>query len=184
MCACAGGKYRSARKSDGTPRARLDPVLAPPEVRFVSAGFLKCTVLPAVCVLVLAGCSSSTDAAQSLPARLTILVQEEHAFFYRNEVGHWEGFNHDLIDRVQRHLGVPVEIKSFTTHDALVEAFAAGEGDIMCPAIALERASADPTVVTELAQEPFPTLRFKVSDEEDFVWVLRKELTRVDAHLD
>lgn len=184
MCGCAGGEYRSARKSDGTPRARLDPVLRPPEVRFVSPGFPKCTVLPTVCVLLLSACTWSTDAAPSLPARLTILVQEEHAFFYRNEVGHWEGFNHDLIDRVQRHLGVPVEIKSFTTHDALVQAFAAGEGDIMCPAIAIDRASAEPTGVTELAQELFPTLRFKVSDEEDFVWVLRKELTGVAALLD
>jgi membrane-bound lytic murein transglycosylase MltF len=135
-------------------------------------------------VLPLAACSTATDTPQSLPARLTVLVQEGHWFYYRSETGHWEGFNHELVDRMQHHVGVPVEIKSFTTYEALAQAFEAGQGDIMCPAVTIERASPKPTVVTELVQQRFPTLRFKVSDEGDFVWVLRKELTDAAALLD
>ena len=135
-------------------------------------------------VLPLGACSRALDATRSLPPRLTVLVQEGHWFYYRSETGHWEGFNHELIDRMHRHVGVPVEIKSFSTYDALVEAFEAGQGDIMCPAITIERASPNPTVVTELERQDFPTLRFKVSDNEDFVWVLRKELAGTAARLD
>ena len=153
----------------------------------MSPGIFKCTVLPTVGLLLLAlplgACSRPMDAARSLPPRLTILVQEDHWFYYRSETGHWEGFNHELIERMQRHV-VPVAIKSFTTYDALVEAFEAGQGDIMCPAIAIERASPHSTVVTELERQHFPTLRFKVSDDEDFVWVLRKELAGAAARLD
>ena len=71
---------------------------------------------------------------------------------------------------------VPVEIKAFASQEALFQAFEAGQGDIMCPALALNRASPDPTVLTEIEHQRFPTLRMKVSDEEDFVWVLRKDL--------
>ena len=155
----------------------------------MSPDVFKCTVLPAVglllLVVLLAGsCSKPSEPARPLPSRLTVLVQEDHWFYYKSETGHWEGFNHELIDRMQRHVGLPVEIKSFTTGDELVQAFEAGQGDIMCPAIAIERASPKPTAVTELARQQFPTLRFKVSDQEDFVWVLRRELTDVAASLD
>ena len=50
-----------------------------------------------------------------MPATLTVLVQEDHSFYYRNETDEWVGFNHELIDRMQRHLAVPVEIKSFAS---------------------------------------------------------------------
>jgi membrane-bound lytic murein transglycosylase F len=54
----------------------------------------------------------------------------------------------------------------------------------MCPAVAIERGAPDPTIATVFEEQQFPTLRFKVSDEEDFVWVLRKELTSAAASLD
>ena len=122
--------------------------------------------------------------AVPLPAKLTVLVHEDHSFYYRNETDEWEGFNHELIDRMQRHMAVPVEIKSFASSEALFQAFEAGQGDIVCPALAFERASPDPTVLTEMALQGFPTLRFKVSDEEDFAWVVRKDLSGVAALLD
>ena len=119
-------------------------------------------------LLLLAACSEPTYSAQiRLPARLTVLVQEDRRFYYRNETDEWVGFNHELIDRMQQHLAVPVEIKLFPSHEALVQAFEAGQGDIMCPALALNRATSAPTGLT---------LRMKVSDEEDFVWVLRQDL--------
>jgi membrane-bound lytic murein transglycosylase MltF len=140
--------------------------------------FSKCTVLLTVgLVLWLAACSGPTAAARSrLPAKLTVLVEEDHSFYYRNETDHWVGFNHELIDRMQRHVGVPVEIKSFESSDALFDAFAAGEGDIVCPALTLERSSPHPEVLTEIVRQSLPILRFKVADDEDFVWVLRKDL--------
>jgi hypothetical protein len=57
-----------------------------------------------------------------MPATLTVLVQEDRWFYYRNETGEWVGFNHELIDRMQRHFAVPVEIKSFTSQEALIQA--------------------------------------------------------------
>ena len=140
-------------------------------------------VLPAVGALLFIACSRPTDDTPALPPRLTVLVQEDHWFYYRSETGHWEGFNHELIDRMQRHVAVPVEVKSFATYNALVQAFEAGEGDMMCPAIAIDRASSDLMGISALARQQLPTVRFKVSDEEDFVWVLRKELTGAAAHL-
>ncbi len=128
-------------------------------------------------LLLLAACSEPTNSPHvRLPAALTVLVQEDRWFYYRNETGERVGFNHELIDSLQRHLAVPVEIKVFASREALVQAFEAGQGDIMCPAVALNRASPDPTVLTEIARQRSPTLRMKVSDEEDFVWVLRKDL--------
>ena len=57
---------------------------------------------------------------RAIPApTLTVLVQEDHSFYYRNETDEWVGFNHELIDRMQRHLAVPVEIKSFASQEAL-----------------------------------------------------------------
>jgi membrane-bound lytic murein transglycosylase MltF len=136
-------------------------------------------------LLLIGACSRPIDAARSeMPSRLTVLVQEGHWFYYKSETGHWEGFNHELIDRMQRHVSVPVEIKSFATYDELLEAFEAGQGDIMCPAIAIERDAPDPTIATVFEQQQFPALRFKVSDDEDFVWVLRQDLAHVAAHLD
>jgi len=132
-------------------------------------------------LLPLAACSGKTDSARSqLPATLTVLVQEDHSFYSRNETDEWVGFNHELIDRMQRHLAVPVEIKSFDSEEALLLAFLAGQGDIMCPALALKRASPDPAA---FVGQGFPTLRLKVSDEEDFVWVLRKDLGGTSALL-
>jgi membrane-bound lytic murein transglycosylase MltF len=145
----------------------------------------KCTVLLAAGLLLfLTGCSGRTGARSQLPSKLTVLVQEDRSFYYRNETDHWEGFNHELIDRLQRYVALPIEIKSFNSVEALFQAFAAGEGDIMCPALALNRASADVTVLTDIGRQGLPMLRFKVSDEEDFVWVLRKDLTGASAVLD
>ena len=143
---------------DGTRRARSPTVLNPRSLCIVSPAVSKCTVVPTVCLLLLlAACSGQSDSAQShLPAKLTVLVQEDHSFYYRNETDEWEGFNHELIDRMQRHLAVPVEIKSFASSEALFQAFEAGQGDIMCPALALKRASPDPTVLTEIARQGFP----------------------------
>jgi membrane-bound lytic murein transglycosylase F len=45
-------------------------------------------------------------------------------------------------------------------------------------------AATAPTVLTEILRQRFPTLRFKVSDEEDFVWVLRTDLSGTTALLD
>jgi membrane-bound lytic murein transglycosylase F len=96
-----------------------------------------------------------------------MLVQEDRWFYYRNETGERVGFNHELIDRMGRHVAVPVEIRSFASSEAMFQALQDGQGDIMCPALALNRATSTPTGLT---------LRMKVSDEEDFVWVLRKDL--------
>jgi len=135
-------------------------------------------------LLLLAACSQPTYSVQArLPATLTVLVQEDRWFYYRNETGEWVGFNHELIDRMQRHLARPVEIKVFASHEALVQAFEAGQGDIMCPALALHRATSAPKVLTAIGRQPFPTLRMKVSDEEDFVWVLRQDLAGAAALL-
>ena len=128
-------------------------------------------------LLLLAACSEPTYSGQvRLPATLTVLVQEDRRFYYRNETGEWVGFNHELIDTMQRHLAVPVTIKTFASQEALLQAFEAGQGDIMCPAMALDRASAAPTALTAIERQRFPTLRMKVSDQEDFVWVLREDL--------
>ena len=146
-----------------------------------------CTVFPRAAVsllLLFAGCSGPTHSAPArMPATLTVLVQEDHSFYYRNETDDWVGFNHELIDTMQRHLNVPVKIKSFASQDALMQAFEAGQGDIMCPAIALSRTSPVPTVLAASGQQRFPTLRMKVSDEEDFVWVLRRDLSGAAAVL-
>jgi membrane-bound lytic murein transglycosylase MltF len=135
-------------------------------------------------LLLLAACSEpSASAPARLPATLTILVQADRGFYYRSETDEWVGFNHELIDRMQRHLALRVEIKLFASQEALVQAFEAGEGDIMCPALALNRASTEPTILTPIARQLFPTLRMKVSDDEDFVWVLRKDLGGAAAML-
>src|SRR5262245_59340761 len=109
----------------------------------------NCTLLLAAALpLLLTACSGPTTSARAhLPAKLTVLVQEDHWFYYRNETGEWEGFNQELIDRLQQQLPVPIEIKSFTSSEALIQAFQAGEGDIMCPAITINRASPDATVL-------------------------------------
>jgi membrane-bound lytic murein transglycosylase MltF len=109
-----------------------------------------------------------------LPTTLTVLVQEDPSFYYRNETDHWVGFTHELVERMQRQLGVPVEVRSFADYDTMFRAFAAGAGDMMCPAIAIDRASPGPAVLKALERERLPTLRFKVSDDEDFLWVLRQ----------
>lgn len=110
-----------------------------------------------------------------LPTTLTVLVQEDPSFYYRNETDHWVGFSHELIERMQRQLGVPVEVRSFADYDAMFRAFAAGGGDVMCPAIAINRTATGPTVLKSLEHAHLPTLRFKVSDDEDFVWILRPD---------
>jgi membrane-bound lytic murein transglycosylase F len=45
----------------------------------------------------------------------------------------------------------------------------------MCPALAINRVAPSPAVVTAPGRERLPTVRFKVSDDEDFVWVLRPD---------
>jgi membrane-bound lytic murein transglycosylase MltF len=130
-----------------------------------------------------AACSTPTAARSDLPPKLTVLVQEDHSFYYRNETDHQVGFSYELIERMQRHLAVAVEIRSFADDDSMFQAFAAGAGDIMCPAVALDRTSPISRVLTEIGREPYPTLRFKVSDDEDFVWVLRRDLQGTAARL-
>jgi len=155
--------------------------------RYAAAGLL----------LLLAACARYTDAAPSdLPTKLIVLVQEDRWFYYKSETDQWVGFNHELIDRMQRHVAIPVEIKSFASDEALYQAFAAGQGDIMCPSLVLNRTSSDPSRAralnppavpaawAEIVRQSFPTLRFKVSDDEDFVWVLRKDLRGAAALLD
>ena len=149
-------------------------------------GFPKRSVwLTAGVLLLLAACSGDRHTAPyQLPAKLTVLVQEDRWFYYTNETDHRVGFNQELIDRMQRHIGVPLEIKSFASREALFQAFAAGEGDIMCPALVLNRTSPTPAVLAVLLQQRLPTLRLKVSDDEDFVWVLRKDLDGAAALLE
>ena len=89
---------------------------SPPGVHIVSPGLFKCAVLPTVglllLVLPLGACSRAIDGARSLPPRLTVLVQEDQWFYYWSETGDREGCNPELIDRLQRHVAVPGEIKS------------------------------------------------------------------------
>jgi membrane-bound lytic murein transglycosylase MltF len=135
-------------------------------------------------VLLVAACAMPAGPPPDLaPTRLTVLVQEDHSFYYRNETDHWVGFSHELIERMQRHLGVPVDVRSFADDDAMFRAFAAGAGDIMCPAVALNRASPSPAILSALAREQWLTLRFKVSDDEDFVWALRQDRRGTAARL-
>ena len=152
--------------------------------------------LTAALLLLLTACSRQTDTELSQPPpKLTVLVQEDNWFYYKNETGQWEGFNHELIDKMKHHLSVPVEIRSFASGEALFQAFEAGQGDIMCPSLTLNRASwapsnrkaleeSTPTPLMKLMHQRFPTLRFKVSDEEDFIWVLRKDLISATTFLD
>jgi membrane-bound lytic murein transglycosylase MltF len=139
-----------------------------------------------------AACSSQIQAEDAgLPPRLTVLVHEDHSFYYVNETNHREGFHHELLERLQAELEVSIEIRPFTSEEALVRAFEAGEGDIMCPATAVKRApgaatddSADAATIAAVLRQPLPILRLKVTDDEDFVWVLRKELAATAAVLD
>jgi membrane-bound lytic murein transglycosylase MltF len=130
-----------------------------------------------------AACATPPGAGSEPPPRLTVLVQESHSFYYRNETNQRVGFSYELIERMQHHLAVPVEIKSFADDASMFQAFAAGTGDIMWPSIALARTTPVSRILTELGGEPYPTLRFKVSDDEDFVWVLRQNLHATGARL-
>ena len=143
-----------------------------------------CTVLLTAAAFALcATCATPTGSASDLPSRLTVLVQEDQAFYYRNETNHRVGFTHELIERMQRQLAVSVDVRSFADGGSMVQAFAGGEGDIICPAVALARTAPVSTIVNELGGGPYPTLRFKVSDDEDFVWVLRRDLHGGSARL-
>lgn len=144
-----------------------------------------CTVLLAAVVCALAAtCAGPARPRSDLPPKLVLLVQEDdHAFYYLNETRHRVGFSHELIERMQRQFSVPVEIRSFADHDSMSRAFAGGAGDIMCPAVALERTAPLSTILSALGNEPYPTIRFKVSDDEDFVWVLNRDLHRAGARL-
>jgi membrane-bound lytic murein transglycosylase F len=119
-----------------------------------------------------------------LPPVLTVLVQEDRSFYYRNETDDWEGFSHELVDRMQHQLGVAVRIKSFATQEAMLEAFGSGQGDMMCPALVIKRAEPQPHVLADLERRRLPMLRFKASDAEDFIWVLREEHAGATALLD
>ena len=131
-----------------------------------------------------ATCAGPARPGSDLPPKLVLLVQEDdHAFYYLNETKHRVGFSHELIERMQRQLSVPVEVRSFADEDSMYRAFAGGEGHIMCPAVALERTAPLSTVLAEIGNEPYPTLRFKVSDDEDFVWVLNRDLHGAGARL-
>ena len=140
-------------------------------------------VLHTAMVLLIAACSTPAGPSADLPPTLIVLVQEDHSFYYRNETDHWVGFNQELVTRMQRQLGVPVEVRSFADYDAMFRAFAAGAGDIMCPAVALNRASPAAAILKALERQQLPTLRFKVSDDEDFVWVLRADRHGTAARL-
>ena len=126
----------------------------------------------------------------SLPSQLTFLVQEDHWFYQQNSNGQLEGFNYELIEKIRTQLHIKIEVKTFASESKLYEAFEAGQGDVMCPALSLDRVAWEkthqpksgtnnPTFFMELAHQSFPTLRFKVSDNDDFIWVLREKLTDV-----
>jgi membrane-bound lytic murein transglycosylase MltF len=141
--------------------------------------------LAAAVVLALAtACSAPPGSRSDLPPKLIVLVQEDdHSFYYRNETNHQVGFSHELIERMHRQFSVPVEVRSFTDDDAMFQAFANGAGDIMCPAVALARTAPISTLLSGLGEVPYPTLRFKVSDDEDFVWVLNRDQHKTGARL-
>jgi len=132
-------------------------------------------------LLLIAACTLSTRERSPLPPRLTVLVQEDPWFYYRNETGDWEGFNRELIERMARRVAVPVEIRTFASDAALTQAFAAGAGDVMCPALTVARASPPPSALAAVVRPGTPTLRLKVSDADDFVWVFRPELAGAAA---
>src|SRR5262245_43630153 len=134
-------------------------------------------------MLLVTACATPAGPPTDLPSSLTVLVQEDHAFYYRNETDHWVGFSHELIERMRRQLGVPVHVRSFADYGTMLQAFAAGAGDLMCPAVALNRASPNPAILSALTRERLPTLRFKVSDTEDFVWLLRPDRRATAARL-
>ena len=123
----------------------------------------------------IAACAAPAAAPVRLPAALTVLVQEERSFYFRNETGHWEGFSLDLIDRMRQQMGVAVEIKSFASQEAMLHAFESGKGDMMCPAVTIARAGERPALLSAFERQGVPLLRFKVSNNEDFVWILRKD---------
>ena len=129
-------------------------------------------------VVLLGACSAPVNSAPArLPATLTVLVQEDHGFYYRNETDEWVGFQ----PRAHRQ-------------DAASPGGAGGDQDYsparkrwsrrLQPARATSCAPRSrstgrhPTrrLLTEIEHQRFPTLRMKVSDDEDFVWVLRKDL--------
>ena len=131
-----------------------------------------------------ATCAGPPLPGSDLPPKLVVLVQEDdHAFYYRNETNHRVGFSHELIERMQRQFSVPVEVRSFADDDSMFRAFAGGAGDIMCPAVALARTAPVAKFLTALGNEPYPILRFKVSGDEDFVWVLNRDLHGAGARL-
>ena len=101
----------------------------------------RCTVLLTASVLLVTACATPARRPTDFTPKLIVFVQEDRAFYYRNETDHWVGFSHELIERMQRQLGVPVDVRSFADYDTMVRAFAAGAGDIMCPAVTLNRAS-------------------------------------------
>ena len=142
-------------------------------------------VLIAAVVFALAtACSPPPGTRSDLPHTLIVLVQEDdQAFYYRNETNHRVGFSHELIERMQRQLSVVVDVRSFSNGDSMSRTFAGGVGDIMCPAVALARTAPVSTLLTGLGDVPYPTLRFKVSDDEDFVWVLNRDRDRAGARL-
>ena len=148
-------------------------------------GRRTCTLLLILgCLPALTACAMPTASPHRLPPTLTVLVQEEPSFYYRNETDDLEGFSTELIDRMRRQMAVTVHIKSFPTQEAMLQAFESGEGDVMCPALAIKRAEPSPPLLTEFERQHLPMLRFKVSDDEDFVWVLRKELSSAAPLLD
>ena len=124
----------------------------------------------------LGACTVPAAKPSRLPPSLTVLVQEDRSFYYRNETDDWEGFSHELVDRMQHQMGVAVRIKSFATQEAMLQAFGSGQGDMMCPALVIKRAEQHLPLLTELNRQQLPMLRLKVSDDEDFVWVLRREI--------
>ena len=132
----------------------------------------------------LAACATPAVKPPRLPATLTVLVQEERSFFYKNETDEWEGFSDELIGRMRRQMGVKVEIRPFATQEAMLQAFQSGLGDIMCPALAIKRVGQPSAVLAEYERQSLPMLRFKVSDHEDFVWVFSKELAGARTLLD
>lgn len=145
---------------------------------------------PYLSVLVLfTACSmdrSSESETSGLKSGITFLVKEDHWFYHKNQRNEWEGLNYELIGKLEKKFNVKFNIKIYSNENDLFTAFENGQGDIMCPALSLNRSLWEksnkhnpnepaPQFLIELPKKSYPTVRFKVSEEEDFIWVVREE---------
>lgn len=142
-----------------------------------------------VVMFLITGCSlggSSETLNAGLNSGITLLVQEDHWFYHKNQRNEWEGFNFELIDKIEKKHNIKFQVKLFANETDLFTAFENGQGDVMCPALSLNRSAWEksnkhnpndppPQFLIELPKRTYPTVRFKVSEEEDFIWVIKEE---------